>query len=585
MKKKWFLKNKKADFKRIAGKYKINEVIVRLMINRGIKEDEIEKYLYPSLENMYNPFDMKDMKKGVDILKEKIVNKEKILIVGDYDVDGIVSTYILKEGLKKCGANVSYEVPDRVKDGYGINVSIIDKAYENGFRTILTCDNGIAAIEQIKHAKELGMTVVITDHHDIAKVEENGEVKERIPEADAVINPHQKECKYPYEYLCGAGVAYKLLQAIMPDYGFSDYEIEDFIQYVAIATVCDVVELKDENRIIVKNGLNALFNTNNIGLQELIQVNGLADDISTYHLGFVIGPCLNASGRLDTAKIAISLLSCTERIEARNIAIELKELNDQRKDMTGENLEKAIEVIEKNHMYDDMVLVVYLPECHESLAGIIAGRIREKYYKPTIVLTKGHNIAKGSCRSIDNYDIFAELQKCDSLLTKYGGHPMAAGLSLPEENIDKLRKMLNDNCTLTEDDIIPRMSIDICMPLGYITEKLIGELKLIEPCGKDNEKPIFAEKDIIVNRIYKLGKNKNVLKLNITNQYNKTIDAMFFGNIDEFENYIVEKFTEDELNKAFSGVVNDIRLSLIYYPVINEFNGRKSLQITIQDYQ
>ena len=585
MKKKWFLKNKKADFKRIAEKYKINEVIVRLMINRGIKEDEIEKYLYPSLENMYNPFDMKDMKKGVDILKEKIVNKEKILIVGDYDVDGIVSTYILKEGLKKCGANVSYEVPDRVKDGYGINVSIIDKAYENGFRTILTCDNGIAAIEQIKHAKELGMTVVITDHHDIAKVEENGEVKERIPEADAVINPHQKECKYPYEYLCGAGVAYKLLQAIMPDYGFSDYEIEDFIQYVAIATVCDVVELKDENRIIVKNGLNALINTNNIGLQELIQVNGLADDISTYHLGFVIGPCLNASGRLDTAKIAISLLSCTERIEARNIAIELKKLNDQRKDMTGENLEKAIEVIEKNHMYDDMVLVVYLPECHESLAGIIAGRIREKYYKPTIVLTKGHNIAKGSCRSIDNYDIFAELQKCDSLLTKYGGHPMAAGLSLPEENIDKLRKMLNDNCTLTEDDIIPRMSIDICMPLGYITEKLIGELKLIEPCGKDNEKPIFAEKDIIVNRIYKLGKNKNVLKLNITNQYNKTIDAMFFGNIDEFENYIVEKFTEDELNKAFSGVVNDIRLSLIYYPVINEFNGRKSLQITIQDYQ
>lgn len=583
--KKWFLKNKKADFKRIAEKYKINEVIVRLMINRGIKENEIENYLYPSLENMYNPFDMKDMKKGVDILKEKIEKREKILIVGDYDVDGIVSTYILKEGLKKCGANISYEVPDRVKDGYGINVSIIEKAYENGFRTILTCDNGIAAIDQIKHAKELGMTVVITDHHDIAKVEEDGEEKERIPEADAVINPHQKGCKYPYENLCGAGVAYKLLQAIMPDYGFSDYEIQDYIQFVAIATVCDVVELKDENRIIVKNGLNALVNTNNIGLQELIQVNGLGDDISTYHLGFVIGPCMNASGRLDTAKIAISLLSCNDRIEARNIAIELKELNDQRKDMTGENLEEAIKVIEENHMYDDMVLVVYLPECHESLAGIIAGRIREKYYKPTIVLTKGHNIAKGSCRSIENYNIFAELQKCDSLLSKYGGHPMAAGLSLPVENIDKLRKMLNDNCTLTEDDIIPKVSIDICMPLGYITEKLISELKLIEPCGKDNEKPVFAEKDVIVNRIYKLGKNKNVLKLNITNQYNKTMDAMFFGNIDEFENYIVEKFTEDELNKAYSGIVNDIRLSLIYYPVINEFNGRKSLQITIQDYQ
>lgn len=583
--KKWFLKNKKADFKQISKRYKINEVIARLIVNRNIKEDNIRRYLYPSLDDMYNPFSMKDMEKGVQILKDKIETKERILIVGDYDVDGIISTYILKEGLKKCGANISYEVPDRVKDGYGINISIIDKAYENGFRTILTCDNGIAAIEQIKHAKDLGMTVVVTDHHDIAKKEDDGNIVEILPEADAVINPHQKECTYPYENICGAGVAYKLLQAIMPEYGYSDYEIQEYIQYVAIATVCDVVELKDENRIIVKNGLEVLPNTDNIGLQELIQVNGLQGDISTYHLGFVIGPCLNASGRLDTAKKAISLLSCSDRTEANLMAIELKELNDQRKDMTQENLEEAIRVIEQSDIINDMVLVVYLPQCHESLAGIIAGRIREKYFKPTIVLTKGENIAKGSCRSIEGYNIFEELQKCDSLLSKYGGHPMAAGLSLLEENIDIFRKMLNDNCLLTEEDIIPKVSIDVCLPLGYVTENLVNELKLIEPCGKDNEKPVFAEKDIIVNRIRKLGKNKNVLKLSITNQYNKTLDAMFFGNVEEFEGYIIDKYTEDELNKAYSGVINDIRLSLIYYPNINEYNGMKTLQITIQDYQ
>lgn len=583
--KKWFVKNKKADFKGISKKYNVSEVIARLMTNRGISENDIKKYLYPSLEDMYNPLNMKDIDIAIKILQEKINITEKILIVGDYDVDGIVSTYILKEGLKKCGANVSFEVPDRILDGYGINISIIDKAYENGFRTILTCDNGIAAIEQIKHAKELGMTVIVTDHHDIAKKVEDGVEKEVLPCADAVVNPHRAECTYPYKNLCGAGVAFKLLQALMPKYGFSDYDIWEYVQYVAIATVCDVVELKDENRLIVKIGLERLPYTQNIGLRELIEVNGLGEKISTYHLGFVIGPCLNATGRLDTAKKAIELLSTTNKTQANVVAMELKDLNDVRKDMTSSNLEKAIKIIEASQLNKDMVLVVYLPECHESLAGIIAGRIREKYYKPTIVLTKGHNIAKGSCRSIEEYNIFEELQKCDELLTKYGGHPMAAGLSLPEENIDKLRNMLNEKCTLTKEDVIPKVSIDICLPLGYISEKLINELSLIEPCGKDNEKPVFAEKDVIVNRIQKLGKNKNVLKLNITNQYNKTMDAMYFGDIEEFESYIVEKYTQDELNKAYSGVINDIRLSLVYYPTINEYNGIKSLQITINDYQ
>lgn len=584
--KKWFLKNKKANFNEIAKKYGISEVVARLIINRNVEEGDIGKYISADLHSMYDPNLLKDMNKAVHILENKIKEKKKILIVGDYDVDGIISTYILTDGLKKCGALVDYEVPDRIKDGYGINISIIEEADKNGFDTILTCDNGIAAIEQIERATSLGMTVIVTDHHDIVIDNVDGVDIEKIPRADAVINPHQRECEYPFEYLCGAAVAYKLLEALMPNFGYGIDQIEEYIEYIAIATVCDVVNLVDENRIIVRNGLRKLPFTNNIGLQELFSVNGLLEkEISAYHLGFVIGPCLNASGRLDTAKKAISLLSTKDKEQAGILARELKDLNDERKRLTQENLEKAIDIIDNSEIINDKVLVVYLENCHESLAGIIAGRIREKYYKPTIVITKGHDVAKGSCRSIEQYNIFEELQKCSHLLLKFGGHPMAAGLSLEESNIDKLRKELNNNTILTEDDIIPKISIDICLPLGYLSEELIQELKIIEPCGKANEKPIFAERNVMVNSIRKLGKNQNVLKLSITNEYNKTMDGMFFGDIDGFEKYIIEKYSEEELKKAYRGMANEIRLSLVYYPEINEYNGFKNIQITIKEYQ
>ena len=414
--KKWFVKNKKADFKAISMKYGIHEAIARVIINRGVKEEHIKEYIDVPLEAMHSPSLMKDMDKVVEILKCKIAEKKRILIVGDYDVDGIVSTYILKDALKKCGALVEYEVPDRVKDGYGINIAIIDEAYKNGFDTILTCDNGIAAIEQTKHAKELGLTMLITDHHDILKDEETGE--EKIPLADAVVNPHQNECNYPFKYLCGAGVAYKLIEALIPNYGYGKEDINNYIQYVAIATVCDVVDLVDENRIIVKNGLKDLMETSNIGLRCLFDINGLKE-LSSYHLGFVVGPCLNASGRLDTAKKAIQLLSTSNYEEAGLLASELKDLNDERKNLTVQGLEKAIDIIENSKLKDDKVLVVYLEDCHESLAGIIAGRIKEKYYKPTIVLTSAESCVKGSCRSIEAYNIFEELQKCADILLKF----------------------------------------------------------------------------------------------------------------------------------------------------------------------
>ena len=580
--KKWFLKNKKADFAAISMKYGINEVVARLIINRNVSEDKISDYINVPFESMHNPVLMKDLNKVVDILLQKIKDNKKILIVGDYDVDGIVSTYILRDALSRCGANVDYEVPDRIKDGYGINISIIEEASKNGFDTILTCDNGIAAISQALRAKELGMTYLVTDHHDILKDEITGE--EIMPQADAVVNPHQSMCNYPFEYLCGAGVAYKLIELLMTRCGYSVGDIRDYIQYVAIATVCDVVDLTDENRIIVKNGLEQLKDTSNIGLRCLFDLNGLRE-ITSYHLGFIIGPCLNASGRLDTAKKAIKLLSTNDYEEAAYLAKELKELNDERKDLTSKGLDKAIEIIESSDLKNDRVLVVYLPDCHESLAGIIAGRIKEKYYKPTIVLTDAKDCAKGSCRSIEAYNIFEELQKCSDLLLKFGGHPMAAGLSLSKENIDCFRIKLNANCNLTSEDIIPKISIDVLLPLGYLNESLIDELRVIEPCGKANEKPVFADKDIIVNRIRKLGKNQNVLKLNITNKYNKTLDAMYFGDVESFEEYMASKFGQSELEKAYKGLQNDIRLSIIYYPDINEYNGIKTLQINIKEYQ
>lgn len=582
----WIVKSKKADFKHIMKKHRVSEVVARVLANRGLeKDEEIRNFLYPSIEGLYNPMGLKDMEKACLILQEKILHNKKVRIVGDYDVDGISATFILYTGLLKCGAKVDYEIPDRIKDGYGINDSIIKAAYDDKVDTILTCDNGIAAFDQIAMAKDMGMTVIITDHHEIPTKEIEGNNVENIPIADAVINPKQSKCIYPNKMLCGAAITFKLVQSLYKIYGFEAKELYPLLEAVAIATVCDVMDLVDENRILVNLGLKSLRKSRNYGLNALIDLSGInIEKLSAYHLGFIIGPCLNASGRLDTAKRGLELLLVNSEEEASKIAKELKELNDTRKDMTQKGVDKAKELINTTELGLDKVLLVYLPDCHESIAGIIAGRIREYYNKPTFILTKGEKSVKGSGRSIENYNMFLELQKSSEYLIQFGGHPMAAGLSLEEKDIDLFRRSLNDLTTLTDEDLIPKVSIDVVLPLGYITEELVEELKILEPFGKGNPKPVFAERDIRVTRAFLLGKNKNVLKLNIINKYGKKVDAMYFADVESFLNDLRNKFGDEEVDKMFKNLENNIQFNITYYPNINEYNGRRNLQIIINGY-
>lgn len=584
---KWFIKNKKADFQAIMKQFKVSEVLARLIVNRNHETmEDIEAYLHPNIKHLHNPLLMKDMKKACDILEQKIKSRAKIRIVGDYDVDGVSSTFVLYTGLKRCGANVDYEIPHRMKDGYGININIIEAAYEDGIDTILTCDNGISALEQIEKAKEMGMTVIITDHHDIPFTMEEDQIIYHIPKADAVINPKQPGCEYPWKELCGAAVALKFIQALYERFDFSRQELGELLEVVSIATVCDVMDLVDENRIIVKNGLERLKTTKNLGLRALIDINNIhIANLSAYHLGFVIGPCLNASGRLDTAKKGLKLLLADTPEEAKMLAEELKELNDTRKDMTAKGLEQAIQMVETGDMNTDKVLVVYLEECHESLAGIIAGRIREKYNKPALVLTNSENGVKGSGRSIEQYNMYEELTKCKDLLMKFGGHPMAAGLSLENNQVEPFRAALNQYSTLTEEDFIPKVSIDVLLPLGYLSEELVEELEDLEPFGKGNKKPIFAERNLKVRRASILGKNANVLKLQVVNAYGRVMDAMYFGDIDFFISDLTEHYGQNEVDKMFQNRDNTVTLSFIYYPSINEYGGYRNLQIIIQSYQ
>ncbi|HBJ1646128.1 MULTISPECIES: single-stranded-DNA-specific exonuclease RecJ [Clostridium] len=588
MKERWFVKNIKADYKNISKKYGISELITRLMINRNIVEDDmIKNYINPNYSNFHDPYEMKDIEKAAKILKEKIELKEKIRIIGDYDVDGVISVYILYTALKKCGANVDYEIPDRIKDGYGINKKIILEAKNDEVDTLLTCDNGISAIEQIKYAKELGMTVIVTDHHDIPFVED--EKGDRIfisSEADSIINPKQIECGYKFDKICGAGVAFKLIEVLYEKMKISKEELYRLIEFVAIATVCDVVDLIDENRIFVKNGLKMINNTTNLGLKYLMKETKMdGKEISTYHLGFVIGPCINASGRLDSAKKGLKLLLSQDEEEALNLAKELVELNDERKSMTSEGVEKAIEIIEGSTMKDDKVFVIYIPQVHESLAGIIAGRIREKYNVPTIILTKAEEGVKGSGRSIEEYNMFEELLTCKDLLNKFGGHPMAAGLSLNENNIDLLREGLNRNTKLTEEELIPKITIDLPLVLENINYDMINDLELLEPFGKGNSKPLFGAKNVNAVKAMVLGQNKNVLKIKLKTTSGRVIDSIYFGDIEEFEQYITKKYNYEELQKLYGGEFNSVNLDLVFYPSINEYNGNISIQIVIQNYR
>lgn len=577
---------KKADFEQIGKNFQIDPVIARIIRNRDITtEEEIQRYLKGTLEDLHSPWLMKDMEKAVNIIKEKIEGGKRIRVIGDYDIDGVNATYILLKGLKRCNALVDMDIPDRMKDGYGINENLINAAKEAQIDTIITCDNGIAAINQIAYAKQLNMTVIITDHHDIPFEEVDGVKRELYPPADAIVNPKQSDCNYPFDRICGAVVALKLVQALYETYNIAKEEYDPLYENAALATIGDVMDLVDENRIIVKEGLKRINKTENKGLGSLITLNNLtAGSITSYHIGFVIGPCINAGGRLDTAKRALELLTSDTTEEAGSLAGDLKNLNDSRKALTLKGLEHALHIIETTKIKDDKVLIVYLEECHESLAGIIAGRIRENYNKPVLVFTEGEGCAKGSGRSIEAYNMFEELSKFKELYHKFGGHPMAAGLSLPKENIDVLREKLNQETSLTEEDFVAKIMIDVPMPIHYITEELIEQLELLEPFGKANEKPTFAEKNLKILSARILGKNQNVLKLQIQNEAKKTLDALYFGNIEKFNTFIVSKYTEREKENMYAGKENKIRLSFTYYPSINEYNGNRTIQVIIKNF-
>ena len=564
----WMLQTKRADFNGLAMRLGVSPVAVRIMRNRGLLDErEMRKYLYGTLDDLYDPRQMKGMETAAGIIEKKLIEGKKIRIIGDYDIDGVCSTYILLKGFHRAAGNgqIDYEIPDRIRDGYGINESIIRQAAEDGIDTLVTCDNGIAALKEISIAKQLGMTVVVTDHHEVP-VDAYGQI---LPPADAVVDPKQDGETYPYHEICGAVVAWKLINVIYEDLGIPEHEWMELLEFAAIATVGDVMKLQDENRLIVKYGLKKIGSTKNTGLRMLVEKNNLdINNLSAYHIGFVIGPCLNAGGRLKSAKVALRMLLEQDPDRVSGLADELKELNDVRKDMTAKGETEAIEQVERFYM-SDKVLVVFLPECHESLAGIIAGRLREHFHKPSFVLTRGEQSAKGSGRSIEAYHMYQGLCEVSDLLVKFGGHPMAAGLSIEESDIDEFRRRLNENAKLTEDDFVPQIWIDVPMPFAYVNEKIVDELKGLEPFGQGNEKPLFAQKSLTIRNVRVLGKNRNVVKMNLVTNTGHPFDGLLFADGD--------RFLEEQTGQN--------TIDMIYYPDVNEYNGTRTLQAIIKNYK
>ena len=564
----WMLQTKRADFNGLAMRLGVSPVAVRIMRNRGLLDErEMRKYLYGTLDDLYDPRQMKGMETAAGIIEKKLIEGKKIRIIGDYDIDGVCSTYILLKGFHRAAGNgqIDYEIPDRIRDGYGINESIIRQAAEDGIDTLVTCDNGIAALKEISIAKQLGMTVVVTDHHEVP-VDAYGQI---LPPADAVVDPKQDGETYPYHEICGAVVAWKLINVIYEDLGIPEHEWMELLEFAAIATVGDVMKLQDENRLIVKYGLKKIGSTKNTGLRMLVEKNNLdINNLSAYHIGFVIGPCLNAGGRLKSAKVALRMLLEQDPDRVSGLADELKELNDVRKDMTAKGETEAIEQVERFYM-SDKVLVVFLPECHESLAGIIAGRLREHFHKPSFVLTRGEQSAKGSGRSIEAYHMYQGLCEVSDLLVKFGGHPMAAGLSIEESDIDEFRRRLNENAKLTEDDFVPQIWIDVPMPFEYVNEKIVDELKGLEPFGQGNEKPLFAQKSLTIRNVRVLGKNRNVVKMNLVTNTGHPFDGLLFADGD--------RFLEEQTGQN--------TIDMIYYPDVNEYNGTRTLQAIIKNYK
>lgn len=584
---KWIGINKRADFKGIGQKFNIDQVTARIIRNRDvIEEKDIEKFLNGGLEDLYDPHLLKDADKLVDLLSQMIKEKKHIRIIGDYDIDGVMSTYILNKALLRCGADVSVVIPDRIADGYGLNMHLIEKAHEDGVDTIITCDNGIAAIDEIKRAKELGMSVLVTDHHAIPYENVDGECVYKKSEADAVVNPHQIDCQYPYKEICGATVAWKVVLVLYEKNDIPVAEAYDFLENVAFATVGDIMPLSDENRIIVKEGLKRIHRTSNIGMNALINQCGLEKgNIDSYHFGFVLGPCINASGRLDLAIRALKLLMTEDVAEANRIAGELVILNDERKQMTLDGVEKAVDIYDSQGYENDAVIVIYLEDTHESVAGIIAGRIKELYHKPTFILTDGERSLKGSGRSIEAFSMYDEMVKCADLFEHFGGHPMAAGLSIVRDNLDEFRRRINANANLTQDDFVEKVKIDVPMPMYYPTLELAREFELLAPYGNGNPRPLFMDKCVKIARMWVVGKNQNVLKLSIRTSAGTIAEGIYFGDISGFMEYVSGKFGAQQLENAKNGRDNNIELAMVYSLKINIFRDIENLQFEIRYYK
>lgn len=574
MKEKWVVSAKKADFQAIGQRFGIDPVLARIMRNRGLTDlQEMNLYLHGTRADLNDPHLLKDADLAAQILREKIKEKKRIRIIGDYDIDGIQSTYILYCALRRLGADADFVIPDRILDGYGLNEHLVTRASQDGIDTILTCDNGISAIDQIHLAKSLGMTVVVTDHHEVPFTEVDGVRREKVCEADAVVNPKQQACHYPFKKLCGAAIAFKLVQVLYEVFGLEVSEADCFIENAGFATVGDVMDLQGENRILVKLGLEMLNRTTNIGMKALILQNKLTmGAIKSHDIGFRIGPCLNASGRLDTARLSLKLLLCESETEAAVLAEEIVELNESRKLLTMHAVEQAKEIAQQEEYVNDRVLVIFLPDCHESLAGIVAGRIREAYYRPTLVVTRSEHGAKGSGRSIESYSMYEELCKCEEYLTQFGGHPMAAGFSLKEADIDAFRRKLNEVCTLTEEELRPKVVIDVPMPISYITERLVNQLGCLEPFGKGNEKPVFADRNLVIERLRICGKEGRVFQMKVRNAAGVSMDAVYFGDVEDLLLPLTEKYGKVVAQDTLAGrCVHEAALHFTYYPEMDHY--------------
>lgn len=579
--------NKGADFKGIGNKFHIDPVTARIIRNREvIGDEEIHSFLAGTLQELPDVHLMQDLDLLVELLDQKINEKAKIRIIGDYDIDGVMSSYILYRALTRCGAQVDVAIPNRITDGYGLNRNLITEALECGVDTILTCDNGITAIEEIAYAKEAGMTVLVTDHHEIPFKDVDGERIYMRSEADAIVNPHQKTCAFPYKDLCGAGVAWAVIVALYEKNNIEQKEAEELLEFVAFATVGDIMSLTGLNRILVREGLKRIHHTTNIGMRALISRCGLLpEQIDTYHFGFVLGPCINAAGRLDTARRALRLFISESPEEAAEVADKLVILNEERKEMTRQGVEEAKQLVEEGGYENDPVLILYLPNVHESIAGIIAGRIREYYYRPTFILTKGEDGVKGSGRSTEEYSMYEQMCKCSDLLTKFGGHPMAAGLSLPEENVEAFRKQMNENCPFRAEEMVQTIHIDVPMPVDYVTNALVEEFSILAPFGKDNPKPVFADRNLKISRMWIVGKNQNVLRMTLISKQGRPLSAIYFGDIEAMQTYLVEQYGTQEVDKAFHGRENNMQISIVYSPKLNTYKDSETLQFEIQYYR